>query len=200
MKTHVLPKNTHVVTKNTIATVVSLARIGWDQERIATTMGITLNTFRKYYREPFHAGKLHAQTKVTETLYSIATNPNHKGCVAANIFIHKTQLGFREVTRTEITGPNGGPLQAQFSVGNVIDPRGLSPDQRENLRDIVSTALIAQQEAGEDDEPEDDVVVEGAYDPRDFPDKATVQAEAGVEMVAEAVCNALTEGDDGEEE
>jgi len=108
--------------------------------------GIGLNSLRKYYSHEIKTGKKIALSKVIETMFGIATNPDHRGCVSAGTFILKTQAGWRETNRTEITGADGSPIQLQATASS-IDPRDLSIEQRDNLREILKIAMVAHTDA-----------------------------------------------------
>jgi hypothetical protein len=49
--------------------------------------------------------------QIEETLYQIAKDQEHRGCVTAAIFIMKTKRGWRETNALELTGKDGQPLQ-----------------------------------------------------------------------------------------
>lgn len=73
---------------------------------IAKQLKITHVTLKKYYKKELEAAK-EKYCKVAETLIQKAL----KGDVTAMIFICKTKLGWREVSRTEITGADGKPIE-----------------------------------------------------------------------------------------
>ena len=119
--------------------------------------GIGLNSLRKYYSYEIKTGKKMALSQVVETMFNIATDPEHKSCVSAGTFILKTQAGWKETTRSEITGADGSPIQLQATASS-IDPRDLSIEQRDNLREILKIAVAAHTDAedAEFEEIEDD--------------------------------------------
>lgn len=135
---------------------------GMTQPEIAAFMGITDRTLRKYYKPELREGKYESVLKVADKLFSIAMDDNPATIsqqLAASIFILKTQGGWREVNRTEITGKDGGAIKIEASRA-VLDPRDMSPEAREEFRALLEgkMAEIEQDEAidGEYEEVEDD--------------------------------------------
>jgi hypothetical protein len=68
--------------------------------------GISTTTLQKHFRSELASGRAKAHAKATQTLYSQAVGGN----VACLLFYLKTQCGFREVDRHELTGADGAPL------------------------------------------------------------------------------------------
>jgi len=111
--------------------------------------------------------------RVADNLYNIATNPDHKSSAAAAMFWMKTRLGWRETNRTEVTGPDGQPLRVETTA---IDPRTLSAEQRDQLRDILMTAISNQATVVEGtssvvgaEDPDDEEAEEADF-PQEFED------------------------------
>lgn len=114
--------------------------MGLTQEQMATLMGITRETLRKHYREELDSGMAEMNLRVSENLYNIATNPDHKGTVQASMFWAKTRMGWRDTNRTEVTGPDGRPIQADIEIRDTIDSRLLTQEQRDALKEILIVA------------------------------------------------------------
>ena len=89
-------------------TVRALAGFGVPQDQIADYIGIDPKTMRKHFREELDRGSLEATAKVAQSLFQMATEGKN---VAAAIFWMKARGGWREVTRQEHTGGDGGPIQ-----------------------------------------------------------------------------------------
>jgi hypothetical protein len=89
--------------------------------------------------------------KVSKNLHQIALDRADPRSLTASIFILKTKGGFKEVSRTEITGKDGAPIQLA-ATKNVIDPREMSPEVREEFRLLLEqkVAEIEQQERDDD--------------------------------------------------
>lgn len=84
---------THVADAKSVEQVKSLAAVGVSQVQIATLLGITDDTFRKYYNEVFNQAKIQAIGMVAGTLFTKATKDKDLG---AAIFYLKSQAGWRE--------------------------------------------------------------------------------------------------------
>jgi hypothetical protein len=83
-----------------------LSSNGVRHEDIALVIGIDDKTLRKHYRTELDMGKAEANIEVLGYLFSAATDPTSKSHSAAMIFWAKTQCGFRETGRLEVTVGN----------------------------------------------------------------------------------------------
>lgn len=72
--------------------VKALAAYGNKQEEIATLMGISMRTLRKYFRQELDRGIVEANTKVSQSLFKLACDGN----VTAMIFWLKCRGNWRE--------------------------------------------------------------------------------------------------------
>ncbi len=131
----------HVPTKVTRAQVLELGGMGWTFEQIANHLKINRDTLAKYYREELDIATETTNLRVKQNLYNIAIDPAHKQSVTAAIFWLKTRARWRETDRLEVTGPNGGPIEQNVNHSQAIDVRNLSVEQRDQLRDILKTAI-----------------------------------------------------------
>lgn len=91
------------------AVVQALAAYGVPQEDIGKRIGISHVTLRKYYERELEMSGMEANSKVAETLYACAINPDprHNN---ARFFWLKTRAGWRETDRLEHVGEGGGPV------------------------------------------------------------------------------------------
>jgi hypothetical protein len=90
--------------------VRAMAAFGVPQLEIAKVIEISDRTLRKAFREELDRAAIEANAKVAEVCFRMATS----GTVpAATFFWLKTRAGWREVTRQEHTGGDGGPIQVQ---------------------------------------------------------------------------------------
>jgi DNA-binding NarL/FixJ family response regulator len=92
---------THEVTAATTKQVESMAAVGVTQVQIATLLGISDETFRKYYGEIFNRAKVQAVGMVASTLFKRATEGKD---LAAAIFYLKAQGGWRETPSLQDLG------------------------------------------------------------------------------------------------
>jgi hypothetical protein len=91
-------------------TVRAMAAFGIPQMEIANVVGISDRTLRKVFRDELDKAATEANAKVAEVCFRMATS----GTVpAATFFWLKTRAGWREVSRHEHTGGDGGPVQLQ---------------------------------------------------------------------------------------
>jgi hypothetical protein len=161
----------HVPDEKNRGVVLRAAKMGLPQESIARILKIGLVTLRKHYKDELVTGSIEANMKVLETLYEVATDKSHRGCVSAAIFWTKVRSGWREVTRTEHTGADGQPIKAEVSAVSKLDATQMTPEQREALREIIRQQSQAQVtssvEETEEDEYEDE---EDEQDEQDIED------------------------------
>ena len=98
-----------------LADVERLAEVCDNEEEIARALGISSYTIdaRKResaeFREAIKRGKAKANIFVGGKLMSLIKAGN----VAATIFYMKSRCGWKEASRTEISGPGGAPVQLQ---------------------------------------------------------------------------------------
>jgi len=85
--------------------VKALAAAGLPHADIARAIGIRPTALRKHYRDILQTAALHANAKVTATLFAAATSGKE---IAATIFWMKVRLGWKETTRVENLNPSGG--------------------------------------------------------------------------------------------
>ena len=101
--------------------VLALAGMGMPEADIATVVGISDKTLRKYYRRELDTGHLNANAKVAQALFNQATG-NGKSAVTAAIFWLKTRAGWKETSAHEISGPNGDAVPTVIEM-IVVDPK-----------------------------------------------------------------------------
>jgi len=86
-------------------------------EQISEYFGISSNTFTRLRRDnpeidrAYRKGKAKAIQEVAEGLL----NKAKAGNLSASIFYLKTRAGWRETNRTELTGADGKPIQADVN-------------------------------------------------------------------------------------
>jgi DNA-binding CsgD family transcriptional regulator len=122
--------------------VTIMAGIGLSQEQIAKIIGISDDTLRKYFRDELDTAEAKMTAQVAQNLYSIATS-RESGAVTAAIFWMKTRAQWRETNRTEVSGPNGGPIKVES-----VDLSHLSDEELE----ILDIALNGRSDDEDDDE------------------------------------------------
>lgn len=115
-----------------------MSGIGLTQDQIARVMLVSDETLRKYYSDELETGAAKMNAAVAQNLYSIATSKG-QGAVAAAIFWMKTRANWREVNRSEITGPDGGAIKTESVVA--LDTSALDPEQREAIKIALQAAV-----------------------------------------------------------
>lgn len=144
-----LKSNEHYPTPRKRNAVIHSYALGSTQEHIAALLGISVDTLRRHYREELDIGRMVLMDDVKMNMFNIARDPKHKNTVQAGMFL-LSKLGgdlYREKKAVEVSGPDGQPLQIDQRT-QTIDPTLLSPEQRDALREIVSSAMkLAQQPA-----------------------------------------------------
>jgi len=99
--------------------VYKLSMWGLPQEHICTLIhdGMSVHALKQHFEVELRKGRAAAGSKITETLYNRAINGDNS-CL---IFWCKTQLGFRETSRFEVTGADGGAIKMEANAGELSD-------------------------------------------------------------------------------
>ena len=94
-----------------IGEVEKLCALHCTDEEIAGFLGVSLRTFARRKRQPAFAevmerGRAKGRLSLRRSLWNLAM----KGNPAANIFLAKNLLGYKDVLSNEHSGPDGGPI------------------------------------------------------------------------------------------
>ena len=73
--------------------------------------GISEETLNKHYRTELGQGKAKAMAKVGQSLFQKATSGDD---TTAAIWYSKTQMGWKDTSRVEVAGADGGDLMGSF--------------------------------------------------------------------------------------
>ena len=121
--------------------VEELAGLGFTQEQVARVLNTSITTLRNHFDDELFLGKMSKLASVSQTMFAVATDPNNKGAVSAGKYILATQGGpqWRETKVSELVGSDGKPLRVASD--RTVDPSLLSDEQRDALRDILTSAL-----------------------------------------------------------
>src|ERR1700723_227942 len=92
--------------------VEKLCGLQCTDEELASFFGISVSTIERRKRQPVFAaamtrGKAKGKLSLRRSLWALAA----KGQPAANIFLAKNLLGYKDYFANELTGPNGGAIQ-----------------------------------------------------------------------------------------
>jgi len=131
-----MSRKPHEPTEKDRKQVTMMAGIGLTHDQISKVMHISDETLRKYYKDELETGDAKTTAMVAQNLFNIATGTG-QGAVTAAIFWMKTRAGWREVTRSEVSGPDGGAVKVETT--KKFDASELAPEERE----IVKQALLA---------------------------------------------------------
>lgn len=142
---------TDLLTDENKARVEMGAACGMPISGIAKEVGCAKDTLRKYFSEELSHGKQKMLAKVAKTIFQGAIGdpdegirPNYPACM----FILKTQAGWKETSKHELTGPDGDPISVREKPSNQIDFSKLSPGARREILEQME-AQKANDEAGE---------------------------------------------------
>lgn len=99
--------------------VYKLAMWGLPKEHICSLIhdGMEIKTLNHHFEVELRKGKAVAGSKITETLYNRAISGDNS-CL---IFWCKTQLGFRDSSRIELTGADGGAIKMESNASELSD-------------------------------------------------------------------------------
>jgi hypothetical protein len=92
--------------------VEKLCGLQCTDEELASFFGVSVSTIERRKRQPAFAeamsrGKGKGKLSLRRSLFGLAA----KGQPAANIFLAKNLLGYKDYFANELSGPNGGPIQ-----------------------------------------------------------------------------------------
>ena len=91
--------------------VEKLAAIQCTEAEIASVLGVSERTIERRKQQPDFAeamarGKARGRVSLRRNLWSLA----NKGQPAANIFLAKNLLGYKDYVANELSGPDGSPI------------------------------------------------------------------------------------------
>lgn len=123
--------------------VLDLAGVGANHQFIADDIGIDKKTLYVHFRRELDAGMERVHHEVASALVKQCLNGNP----TAIIWYEKTRRGYRDLSRHELTGGDGGPI-------TTFDLSTLSPDERKALLPVIDK-LITAAESGDEATGED---------------------------------------------
>lgn len=110
-------------TDDQLSQVAKLAGYGLTQAQIADWFGVHDRTLRKWMEadDAIAAAYKTGRAKAIDTIASKLYERAKEGDNTAAIFWLKTNAGWRETNRTELTGADGGPIQAETHTSDPIE-------------------------------------------------------------------------------
>lgn len=115
--------------------VEKLAAIQCTEVEIASVLGVSVRTIERRkqqadFAEAMERGKARGRVSLRRNLYSLA----NKGQPAANIFLAKNILGYKDYLSNEHSGPDGGPIV----IGPAPELAALTNDELKQLSILVN--------------------------------------------------------------
>jgi hypothetical protein len=115
--------------------VEKLCNLQCTDEELASFFGVSTRTIERRKSQPAFAdalsrGKAKGRLSLRRNLWTLAS----KGNPAANIFLAKNLLGYRDYFSNELSGPNGGPI----AIGPTPELGQLSDDELKQLSILLS--------------------------------------------------------------
>lgn len=102
--------------EKTSARVKDFATAGITQKHAAAILGMSEDSLQKHYGDDWDLGKAEAIYKLGRSVYKRGL----RGDNAAAFFYLKTQAGWREIDRLEVTGQDGKPIEVTHR-GKLMD-------------------------------------------------------------------------------
>ena len=159
----------HEPTEATRRQVIEFSAMGLTNLQVSKLLGISSVTLARNYREELDTAEARANFNVANNLYNIATDPTNKSSASAAMFWMKTRARWRESNRLDEMEHKAAELaEAGANKNQTLDPRLLSVEQRQALREIVTVAAqammgngasdanVIEHQADEPEEEEDD--------------------------------------------
>jgi hypothetical protein len=122
-----------------LAELEKLCALQCTDDEIASFFGVSPRTVERRKKQPAFAeavarGKARGRLSLRRSLWGLAV----KGNPAANIFLSKNLLGYKDVLSNEHSGPDGGPIQ--FSVLEALQRRRNHLAEQRKLTDAATQA------------------------------------------------------------
>jgi len=108
---------------------------------IARLLRLSLRRLRLHYLPELETGSVRYSVAVAAKFHDVATDPSHPQYAQAAMFWLERVAGWRKVSRLELSSGN------QSSQMPVIDSRKLTPEQREQLRELLAIATAPDPQA-----------------------------------------------------
>lgn len=117
--------------------VEKLCGLQCTDEELASFFGVTVRTIERRknqlaFAEAIARGKAKGRSSLRRSLWGLAV----KGNPAANIFLAKNLLGYKDYVSNEHSGPDGGPI----AIAPAPELSALDDEELKQLRAIVSKA------------------------------------------------------------
>lgn len=145
--------------------VTMAAAVGQTHESIARLIGIGKGTLQDHFSEELALGIDQANLKVGGNMFKMATgNPESKSTVTAAIWWTKARMGWKDTSRVENTGADGGPIENRHRVMVMLPDNGrgdTSDDVRPPHQQLLPAPEVKVVENGIRGDEEDFTFSEG---------------------------------------
>ena len=118
--------------------VKMFCEMGISQEIMAELLQITRPTLVKHYRAELRHGTTELKARVLTSMFNVAQDPNHKDMVKAAMYVMRAHQNIMGEPASAKEGGVGMPNT--ITASRTIDVNQLSPEQRQNLREIMMAA------------------------------------------------------------
>ena len=131
------PKAGRKAVKIDLEQVEKLGGLQCTDEELAAFVGVSARTVERRKKQPAFAealtrGKAKGLVSLRRNLWALAA----RGNPAANIFLAKNLLGYKDYFSNELSGPNGGPIQ----IDRKTDLSKLTDEDLQELERLVEKA------------------------------------------------------------
>jgi hypothetical protein len=122
------------------------------QDDVAKVIGISKPTLELHYREELDLAMIEANSRVAGNLFMMATgNRESKTTVTAAIWWTKARMGWKDTSRVESTGADGGPVQVENQFVVVLpDNRREATIDGEAIETPMLPEIVDETTEGED--------------------------------------------------
>jgi hypothetical protein len=94
-----------------------MAGLGLSHKQIGMVIGVTPYVLRTHCPDILDRAELLMNLQVGANLFKMATgDPTHKNTAMTAIWWSKARMGWKDTSRVESTGPNGGPVTSQVQI------------------------------------------------------------------------------------
>lgn len=98
------------------------AGMGFTWDKLEKLTKINKRTLQRHCQNDYDSGSVELEYGISMTLAEKALDGN----VTAGIYIDKTRFGWKETSKTELTGENGGPIVSEAKTTTQLSPEQIA--------------------------------------------------------------------------
>jgi hypothetical protein len=117
-KTHAKPRQPKAITPEVRARVAEYAGLGLTWSQISGVLKVPERTLQRYCQEDYNDGKAQKGAIAVAKLWQLVEG----GHPASIFFFLKTQMGWKETSKNELSGPDGKPIQTEGNLEVEVTP------------------------------------------------------------------------------